>query len=522
MTTLDRLPVEDTVTMRTAIILLRLSDFRDEDDDGTFDRREEELRELAAGLGLMVPPWGVVIENEDDERADGRTKKSASAYKTPRKVRDDSGLITRRTSREKFTKVLLALQRGQAQVLIAGDESRLSRNRRDGDDLLDVCASSRASVVVPDEDGGAKWVLTDGGTAREREAFMDKVEDARKYSQSVSAKAKLGRRRWTGRSYAGGRRPFGYQVEKGTEEHRRNLVIDEREAAVLRHAADEILDHSGTLRALARELKTATGDAFVPTVSGAEWNGSILRDVLAKPATAGLAVKGRDENGKPKLIPAPWEPIIPRDRWERLVGLFESRKPGPGNEVKWLVSLIAECGICTDGTTMKVTGSADRRSYVCSAHGHLRRNAVKVDELVAARVIALLERDAPHLLTPPPRVTVDTGKLRDEAGKLRTRKTKLGAMYAAGHIDDDALASGTQVIRDRLDAIETELSASDVIDPLPEFRDPDADVLAVWDSLGLARQRAVVRLLYDIVIMPVEHPGGNKFDPDSVKMTRRT
>lgn len=523
MTTLDiRLPADTVTTARYAIILLRLSDFRDEDDDGTFDRREEELRELADTLGLTVRPGDVVVENDDDQRGDGRLK-SASAYKTPRKVQDDSGVITRRTRRPKFTRILLALQRGQAQVLIAGDESRLSRNRRDGDDLLDVCASSGASVVVPDEDGGPKWVLTDGGTTREREAFMDEVNTASKYSQAVSAKAKKGRKRWVGRSYQGGRRPFGFQIAKGTEEHQRNLVIDEREAALLRRAADA-LDHGGTLRALARDLKTATGDDFVPTVSGAEWNGSILRDVLATPATAGLAVRKvkRGEEMVTELIPAPWPHIIERDQWERLTALFDSRKPGPGNEVKWLVSLYAQCGICDDGTTMKVTGSSDRRRYVCSRSGHLARSAARVDELVAARVIALLERDAPDLLKPQPKVTVDTGKLRAEAGKLRTRKTRLGALYAEGVIDDDGLASGTKVIRDRLAIIDSQLAASDEPDPLPEFRDPDADVLTVWDSLGLHRQRAIVRLLYDITIMPVDRPGGNKFDEDSVKITRKT
>lgn len=527
VTTLDvRLPAEDAVsTVRYAIILLRLSDFRDEDDDATFGRREEELRELAAGLHLTVPPWGVVIENEDDLRNDGKLK-SASAYKTPRRVTTADGIITRRTDRPKFTQILVALQERRAAVLIAGDESRLSRNWRDGNDLLDVCASSGASVVVPDEDGGAKWVLTNGGTAREKEAFMDEVDDARKYSQAVAARVRKGRKRWVGRSWQGGRRPFGFQIAKSTEEHQRNLVIDEREAAVLRHAADA-LDHGGTLRALARELKTATGDAFVPTLSGAEWNGSILRNVLAKPATAGLAVRRvkRGEQEVTELIPAPWPAIIERPQWERLRALFESNGPGRGNEPRWLLSVIARCGVCDDGTTMKVRGSGTRRSYVCLEYGHLRRNADKVEELVTARILALLERDAPDLLKPQPRVTAaDTGKLREEAAKLRTRKTKLGEMYAAGRIDDDALASGTQVIRDRLAAIDAELSASDQVDPLPEFRDldPDADLLAVWDGLGIVRQRAVVRLLYDIVIMPVTRKAGPVFDPDSVIIRRRT
>jgi DNA invertase Pin-like site-specific DNA recombinase len=512
MTALDvMLPRVDAVTtVRYALIYLRLSDFRDEDDDGTFTVREAELRELAAGLGLTVLE-PVVVEN--DLRSDGKLR-SASAFKTPRKVVDGNGLITRRTNRGKFTGVLLALQRHQAQVLIAGDESRLSREERDGLDLADVVKSSGASVIVPDEDGEPKWVFTNGGTAREMSTFMDKVSDGRKYSQDVSAKVKKGRKRWAGKSYQGGRRPFGFRIAEGTKEHQRNLVLDEREAKVLRDAADAILDRDISLKSIARDLREAAGDAYVPTVSGAVWSGSILRDVLAKPATAGLAV-GRDG----ALIPAPWSAIVPVDRWERLVALFESRKTGTSNEPKWLVSLIATCGICKDAT-MRVTGSASRRAYVCSRHGHLRRSAPKVDELVAARVVALLKREAPHLLEPLPRQDVDTGALRAEAKKLTERKAALARVFAADG-DETALTAGMKIIRDRLAVIDSQLAASDVTDPLPEFRDPAADVLAVWDSLGLARQRAIVKLLYDIEILPMARKGGNVFDEDSVQMTRK-
>jgi DNA invertase Pin-like site-specific DNA recombinase len=515
------------MAVKYAIIYLRLSDFRDGDDDGTFTAREEELRALAAALGLIV--LRVVVEN--DVRSDGRLK-SASAYKTPRKVRDGNGLITRRTNREKFTEVLIALQRREAAVLIAGDESRISREWRDALDLLDVVKASGVSVVVPDEDGEPKFLLTDGGTPGQRDAFMNKVDEARKYSATIAANVRKGRRRWAGVSYMGGRRPFGYRVEQGTEEHKRNLIVDEREAAVLRDAADVILDKGVSLKSRARDLRDATGDAYVPTVTGAAWTASTLRDLLAKPAVAGLAV-GRDGD----LIPAPWPEIIPRDRWERLVALFAANaaaRPNTSNEPRWLVSGIATCGICNDGTTVRVTGSADRRAYVCSAHGHLRRNAYKVDELVAARVVALLERDAAELLKPQPRAAdVDTGRLRAEAQRLTDTSDDLARLYAEKILTEAGVRKERRRIDTRLAQITAELAASDTTDPLPEIRGHDADMLAVWDSLAGPRdpdgrlragprQRAIVKLLYDIVIMPLAHPGGNKFDESSVVMTRKT
>jgi hypothetical protein len=101
-------------------------------------------------------------------------------------------------------------------VLIVGDDSRITRNERDGLDLLDAVRVSRASVVAPDDDGAAKWLLTNGGTDSQVRAFRDRITDARRYSDGVAANVRKGRRRWAGTSYQGGRRPFGYRVDTTT------------------------------------------------------------------------------------------------------------------------------------------------------------------------------------------------------------------------------------------------------------------------------------------------------------------
>ena len=287
---------------------------------------------------------------------------------------------------------------------------------------------------------------------------------------------------------------------------------------MLRDAAADILDKGISLKAIARSLRTATGDDYVPTVTGTAWTGTTLRDVLTKPATAGLVAR----NGE--LVEAPWPGILPRERWEKLVALFESQKTGTSNEPRWLVSGTATCGICQDGTTMRVTGSADRRAYVCSRHGHLRRDASRVDDYVSARVIKLLERDAPGLLVPAPKVTADTGKLRAEAGRLTAKRDDLARLYNEEVLTEAGVRQERKRIDARLAAIAAELAASDQADPLPEFRSADVDAAAVWASLGLARQRAIVRLLYDIEIQPGQR-GGRMSDEvfaGTVKMTRKS
>jgi hypothetical protein len=136
---------------------------------------------------------------------------------------------------------------------------------------------------------------------------------------------------------------------------------------------------------------------------------------------------------------------------------------------------------------------------------------------VSAVVVERLSQpDVADLLRPPARQGTDTAGLRAEARKLRDRKAALARMFAAGDLDESGLSAGTRVVRDRLAAIDTQLAASDAPDPLAEFR--DAPAATVWESLPLARKRAVVRLLMDVAILPATRQGA-RFDPASIGIT---
>ena len=78
------------------------------------------------------------------------------------------------------------------------------------------------------------------------------------------------------------------------------------EAAELRQAADAVMAGT-TLKAIARDLR----DREVPTASGVAWSAQLVRDVLLKPAIAGLAVT--KVKGKRVLVPAQWPAILERE-----------------------------------------------------------------------------------------------------------------------------------------------------------------------------------------------------------------
>ena len=116
----------EALILGEAIICLRMSDFRDED-VRTFGERERQLRDFAAGLGVPAGRVRVAIEND----AGNGGYRPASAYKRPVRVTTATGLVTMRTRRPVFARVLLDLQTGKAGVLICDDVSRIARDERD-------------------------------------------------------------------------------------------------------------------------------------------------------------------------------------------------------------------------------------------------------------------------------------------------------------------------------------------------------------------------------------------------------
>ena len=481
-----------TAVKDEAAIYLRLSDMRTED---ALEGREPELRALAAARGWTVRDENVVIEN--DLTGNGQ----ASAWKR-KAVTTRDGRVELRNDRPGFRRVLRLIAGGCN--LVAEDLDRMLRNQRDGADLLDAIQVAGVTAVSV----SGNLTLTMGGTEQERSKAWEEINHAAKASADTSRRVRKGRDRWAGKSYQGGRRPFGFRIDEFTREHQRTLSHDEAEAEIIRHAARVLLDPSSgeSLKSLARDLR----DRGVPTVTGAAWTASTLRDVLAKPVVAGLAVLRGEVIGKAQYC----EPILDPDVWQRLVDLFDSRKTGTSPEPKWLVSLIGTCGLC--GAPMKCTGSPARRAYVCRDHGHLRRDAVKTDEFISGLVIARLSQpDVVSILLPPPHQGTDATALRDEARKLTERKASLARLVGSGDMDESDYATARRVITDRLARIDAQLAVTDQTDPLAEFRTDPAGV--VWESLSVARRRAVVKLLMNITFVPAKRRG--YFDPESIRVT---
>jgi DNA invertase Pin-like site-specific DNA recombinase len=483
--------------MPTCDLYLRLSDLRSEE---AFDKREAKLRALADALGWKV--FRVVVENDLIPGRDGKVR-PATAFKR-RKIRTPSGKVELRVVRPGFREVLDDITTGRVNGLLAEDLDRTVRDPRDLEDLLDACAMTGASA----RSLSGSLTLTNGGNEAERSMARVMVAMANKASADTARRVADGRERNWGESYQGGPRPFGFVAATDTDKHHRTLLVVPDEAEIIRNAAADILDRDISLKAILRELR----ENNVPTSRGGQWNGRTLKQVLTKPAVAGLAVH------KGKLKPAPWPAILERDIWERLCEKLNTppADANRGNEPKHLLTGIAKCGICNDGTSVRVNGSGTlrgKKGYQCEKVAHIHRNIEHVDAMVEQVIIGYLDRYAKNALKPPTRKGIDVSKLRAEAKKLRERKAAQIRMHALGDLTDEELAMGLRAIRDRLSVVEAQIHAANEPDPIAEFRDQPA--ASVWNSLPLPRKRAIIKLLVKIMINPTTYRGRG-FDPDSI------
>jgi DNA invertase Pin-like site-specific DNA recombinase len=501
-----------------ADLYLRLSDARNEE---ALDGREERLRARAAELGWTV--YRVVIENDLVPGNGDGTLRPASAWKR-RKITTPSGRVELRTIRPGFRSILDDLTAGRARAVLTEDLDRLLRQPRDGEDLLD--AVELAGATVRSLSGSV--TLTNGGTNDERFVARILANVANKSSADTARRVKDARGRLAGKSYGGGRRPYGYRADPRAEKYHRTLIVLPEEAGVIRSAARDILELGISLKAVARDLR----DRRVPTVTGAAWSAETLREVLIKPATAGLAVRAGE------LAEAPWEPILDRETWEavrdKLTDPARRTNLARANEPAWLLSGIAVCGEC--GGRVRVGGGRNRTpAYIGAGCCHIRRKAADLDAYFSDIVVEVLAADTDGtLLRPPPAPEVNAPRLRAERRRLERKRKEQIALHRADVITTAELTDSLGALQADLARIGAQLSVTGSPDPLPEFR-PAArgpqNAQQVWDGLGVARRRVVLRgLIASITICrlpsrgrryPIDEAVKFKFGPGVQVPSRR-
>lgn len=456
-----------------AIVYLRISQDRTGQEAGV-DRQREDCVRRAKERG-----WDVVaVHTDNDVSAAGKRKRPG------------------------FEAMLSDLAEGKAQVVIAWSLDRLQRNRRDEVRLYELCQKQGARLSLVNgaeldfDTAAGRFVADSLGSVARLEIEMKSDRQKRASRQAAEAGKRVG-----------GRRPFGYEAD--------GVTLRPAEAEAVKSAYAAVL--AGVpLAEIARDWNRAgfvTGQAKYSAAHYGEpspWQAYSVRVVLRNARYMGM----RSYNGE-IVAEAVWPAIVDESTWRAVDGILghPDRISGP-KAGTYLLSGIAVCGVC--GSTVHAGGTKRPgvRAYRCSGSmGHFSRMSEPVDEYVGLLTIELLSReDARHLLHDQKRPDVEA--LRQEAVTLRERLTSVAVEFADGDLTASQLRAVTERLRQKLHAIESEMADAGRVDTLGPLINA-SDVEAAWAALALPRKRAVLDLLFHIVIHAPGR-GTRTFRPETV------
>lgn len=436
-----------------AVAYVRISEDREGAGLGV-ERQLEDIKALAARLG-----WVIVAVFDDND---------ISAY---------SGKV-----RKGYRKMLKFLAAGKATGVLAWHTDRLHRSPVELEEYITVCEAH--NVVTQTVKAGHLDLATPSGRAVARTvcawAKFESEHKADRVRRAAQQRAEAGR-------FSGGPRRFGFHAD--------GVTLNLREAVEIVRATEMVIA-GGSVRSVMRYLN----DKGVLTSQGNVWEAQGVRDMLLRPRNCGLREHQGEVIGK-----AAHPAIVSETEWRAVVAILTdpARRTAHDNRTRHLGSCIYRC-VC--GSVMTCRQANNQPTYTCRRTGgagtvHTARATRALDRYVAELVVARLSRpDAVDLLTPSGN-EVDVVALSAKRTALVERQNEAAGLFALGKLTGAQLASATAVLNTEIATIDGKLAEAASISPLAGVVGA-ADVQAAWDDLDLDMQRAILRTLVRVTILP--------------------
>jgi site-specific DNA recombinase len=457
-------------------------------------RQEKDCRKLAQDLGGTV----VEVYNDNDK----------SAYRG--KTRPD------------FSRMLRDIESGHINGVVFWKVDRLSRDYVHSAQFTQLV--ERTNCRLANVTGNA-----DLSTSSGRFMFIVEAAVAQKASDDASEriKRKMLELRESGRTTGGGRfygwrgAPCGH--EDCTTMHAPFQIVRE-EAEIIRECCERVLAGE-SLNALTKDLNTRG----TTTSRGRPWDRKTVKVTLLRARNAGL-VEARDPQTKVMRVigeATDWESIIDVDTWRSVKVVLEDSsrsKHWTNNKVRYLLSCIATCAECGDMMIAGVTrwktkeGQSVARTYKCRSQNGACPNTRQsvVDAVVVESLIRRIEKSSPDELL---RVHLDDEQVQieQEIVQLKAKLEQYAIMLAHDDMTPAQFTAANRVMREQLEAAELLREPVRQEQVLRDFLG-DRPVLEVWESLGIDRQRAVVKALCKEIRI-AKGAKGRRADPQRVTIT---
>lgn len=404
---------------------------------------------------------------------------------------------------------------------------------------IELLHTHRDGIVrVQDEVAGIKAVLAASEVRKMRKRIADKFD-----AQAA-------------RGVPPGSRPFGY-VHGHTEGGERTYVIVEEQAAVIREAAELVLD-GWSLENIARrfrergvhgghrvKVRDETGevvldDAGKPVTRPSEIFGTTVKGMLTNYAVAGINLRHGQEvgagNWTPILDAATWRQVKAKLSGDREVTTVKGRAyvvgerhrgRAPGRRYL-LTGGVAVCGVCgfeLVGSEKQLRNKA-RGVYTAPylfCHPKVGGKscvgimAVATEEFVVAEMFVEIKRRQDDKRVDDGAVGARRDALNTELEDVSEQRKDLARMWAAKQLNGVEWAEARAGLDAEQHRLEAELRA---LPMTREERDPAA-ILADWAVMTLDEQRAVIVDYIEKVTVMRARPGLQRFDFDRVKIKWR-
>ncbi|HLZ39065.1 MAG TPA: recombinase family protein [Mycobacteriales bacterium] len=443
-------------------------------------RQRQDTTKLARALGAAE-----IVEYPDNDRSATNGKK-----------------------REQYDRLLADIRigaLGPGDVVIAYNQDRLVRDVGELDELLALCR--KTGVGLRTTTGEINLATADGRTHARLIGVIAQGEAekiAERVARAMEQNAQQGRPH--------GKRAYGWDRAVTLDASGNRLdsrdVVNEQEAAIVQEIARRLIAGE-SVHGITDDLN-ARG---VPAPSGKRWSTVSLRHIVMRPRNIGKRV-----HRGVAAFPGAWDPILDGPTYTQVLAILNdpARRSSAGNQPRYLLSMIAECGVC--GEPLRATLNHNTPGYRCQ-RGHVHRHRVAVDEYVLDVVEEWLGSDEARALL----ASLGDDRTREALTEVEALEAQLAGAaddYAGKLIEREQLIRIIAVLRPKL---EKARRAASVVSSRPVWADLVDGTMPPhsFGALPLDRQRAVIKTLFRVVVDRLPRPGRRGFDPSSVRVLPR-